>query len=58
MAYGSGKQGKHKLGRAMGLSYLNITMPHQEEAKIRDLDGMLSQHPPKIVGVGSECQES
>ena len=31
---------------------------HQEVTKIGDLDGMPSRHPPKIVGVVSECQES
>jgi len=30
----------------------------QEGSKIGDLDGMPSRHPPKIVGVASECQES
>jgi hypothetical protein len=29
----------------------------QEESMIGDLDTMLSQHPPKIVRVASECQE-
>ena len=30
----------------------------QEESMIGDLDGMLPQHPLKMVGVVSECQES
>jgi len=30
----------------------------QEASKIGDLDGMLSEHPPKIEGVVSECRGS